>query len=75
MKDFLKKIVSSIISEDVSFEIKEENTDGLNIFTIIVPPEETGKLIGKGGRVINSVRTLCRLKAIKNQERTLIKIG
>lgn len=75
MKDFLKKIVSSIISNGVDFEIKEENTEGLKIYTIIVPPEEIGKLIGKGGKIINSIRTLCRLRAIKNQERILVKIG
>lgn len=75
MKDFLKKIVSSIVSNGVDFEIKEENTEDLKIYTIIVPPEEIGKLIGKGGKIINSIRTLCRLKAIKNQERILVKIG
>jgi len=75
MKDFLKKIVLSIVSEGVVFDIKEENSDDLKIYTILAPNEEVGKLIGKSGKVINSIRTLCRLKALKTQERVLVKIG
>lgn len=74
MKDFLKKLVSYIASEGVSFEIKEELLDGLTTYTILVPEEEIGKLIGKEGRVISALRTLCRLKAAKEQKRVLIKV-
>ena len=74
MKDFLEKLVSYIASEGVLFEIKEELSDGLITYTILVPEEEIGKIIGKEGRVISAIRTLCRLKAVGEQKRVLIKV-
>lgn len=75
MKQFLHKIVDSIVSEGTKFEITEEENEGLKVFTILAPQEEVGKLIGKQGKVINAIRTLCRLKSMKDQQRILIKIG
>ena len=73
MKDFLLKLVSFIISEDTKVEILEEDQDGVSTYTIVVPESEIGKIIGKGGKVISSLRTICRLKAIKDQQRIFIK--
>ena len=74
MKEFLEKLVSYIASEGVLYEIKEELSDGLTTYTILVPEEEIGKIIGKEGKVISATRTLCRLKATKEQKRILIKV-
>jgi len=74
MKEFLEKLVSYIASEGILYEIKEELSDGLTTYTILVPEEEIGKIIGKEGKVISAIRTLCRLKATKEQKRILIKV-
>lgn len=74
MKKFLETLVSLVLNEGAVFEIKEEESEGLITFTIFAPPEEVGKLIGKGGKVISAIRTLCRLKAIRENLRILIKI-
>ncbi len=74
MKDFLEKLVSYIVSEEISFEVKEEETEGLITYTILAPQAEVGKIIGKEGKVISAVRTLCRIKAAKLGKRVLIKV-
>lgn len=74
MKDFLEKLVSYIISEGVSFKIEEKTLDNLTVYTIFTAEEEIGKIIGKGGKVISTIRTLCRVKAVKEQKRVLIKV-
>lgn len=74
MIDFIKKIVSFIVDEGTEFAVKEEQAEGLVIYTIFVPELEMGKLIGKGGKVINAIRILSRLKASSEQKRVLIKI-
>lgn len=74
VKQFIEQIVSYIIDENTSFEVKEEPSEDLTVYTILVPEPEMGKLIGKGGKVVSSIRTLCRLKAVKNQERVLVKV-
>ena len=74
MKDFLEKLVSYIVTEGVSLKIEEELSEGLIIYKIFVPEEEIGKIIGKEGKVISAIRTLCRIKAAKEQKRVLIKV-
>jgi len=75
MKKLIEKLVSFIVAEDVSFEIQEDfsEPENLTTYTILVPESEIGKIIGKEGKVISSIRVLCRLKAIKEQKRILIK--
>lgn len=75
MKKLIEKLVSFIVSEGVSFEIKEDfsEPENLTTYTIFVPESEIGKIIGKEGKVISSIRILCRLKAVKEQKRILIK--
>lgn len=74
MKDFLIKIVSAIVDSPEEIEIAETEENGLKIYTILVPEDEIGKVIGKEGKVINAIRCLARLKAIRAQERVLVKV-
>jgi len=74
MRDFLKKIVSSIVENPEEIEIASEKNNNVSVYTILVPDSEIGKIIGKGGKVINAIRCLAKLKALKEQERVLIKV-
>lgn len=75
MKDFLQKIVSVIVSDPKTIEIQEEDQDGIRLYRIMVPEEEIGRLIGKEGKVIKAIRSLCHLKMAKSGEKILIKVG
>lgn len=74
MKDLLQKIVSAIVDEPEKLEIRQSDENGFEIFTILAPSLEIGKIIGKEGRVIKAIRTLCRLKAMKDNLKILIKV-
>lgn len=74
MKDFLKKIAALIVENPDQIEISSQQGDGAIIYTIFVPEGEVGKIIGKEGKVITAIRCLARLKALKNQEKVLIKV-
>ena len=74
MKGLLTKIVSFIVETPEQTEIKVEKQEDLEIYTILAPAGEVGKIIGKNGRVINAIRTLVRLKALKDQQKVLVKV-
>lgn len=62
IKDTLEYIVKGIVSEeskDVVITDSEEN--GLIIFEISAPSEVVGKIIGKEGKIIKSIRTILNL--------------
>lgn len=73
MKDFLAKIVGAIV-ESEDFQIKEEENQDETVFTIFVPEEQIGRVVGKEGKIINSIRCLCRIKAGQGQQPLQIKI-
>lgn len=74
MKALLNKMVSFMVENPNEVEILEDKQEDLEIFTILAPAGDVGKIIGKNGRVINAIRTLARLKALKNQRMILVKV-
>jgi len=58
--ELVRYLATSLVdnSDDVVIE-SEEGEDGL-IITITTHPDEVGKVIGRNGRTIKSIRTLAR---------------
>ncbi|MEY3001808.1 MAG: hypothetical protein RLZZ428_183 [Pseudomonadota bacterium] len=70
VKDFLLSYAKLLVKnpEDVSIKIEEQD-EGLDEITIFAHSEDIGKLIGKEGRMINSIKTVisgCKAKGGKN---------
>lgn len=70
VKEFLLSYTTLLVNhpEDIEVEI-EEMDDGLDEITIYANSEDIGKLIGKEGRMINSIKTVisgCKAKGGKN---------
>ncbi len=74
MKDFLTKLVSLIVEDPKEIEIKTEEDQGQTVYTIIIPENEVGRVIGKQGKIITAIRCLAKLKATKSQEKVFIKV-
>ena len=75
MKDILLNIVTAIVDNAKAVEIKEEEIEGVDNFIIKVAPEDMGKIIGKGGKVIRAVRTVMKIPAIKQEKRIYITLA
>ena len=74
MKDILNYIISSIVQKTEAIEIKEEEQDGIINFVITVDKEDMGRIIGKQGKVIKSIRNVMKIPAIKNNKRIFISL-
>jgi predicted RNA-binding protein YlqC (UPF0109 family) len=63
IKDTLDYIIKAIIPESESKEITITDSDenGLITFEIDAPSETVGKIIGKEGKIIKSIRTILNL--------------
>ena len=75
MKDILLNIVTAIVDNKDAVDIKEEEIEGVDNFIITVAPEDMGKIIGKGGKVIRAVRTVMKIPAIKQEKRIYITLA
>ncbi len=76
MKKALEYIVASIVDEPEKVEIsEEEDTSGIINFTIKVASADMGKVIGKGGKVIRSIRNVVKIQAIKQNKKINIVLS
>lgn len=75
MKDIVEYIAKAIVSEpDEVVVIEEEEDDGFLVLRLEVAPEDKGKVIGRQGRVAQSIRALLRVAAVKENTRVVLKI-
>ncbi len=73
MKETLEYILAAIIdNKDVT--VTESEEEGSIILTIHAPQEEIGRIIGKGGKVINAMKQLVKIQAIRENKRVEINV-
>jgi predicted RNA-binding protein YlqC (UPF0109 family) len=76
MKDTLHFIVTSIVDNPDAVSIATEEGEGgiLNLI-VTVAKEDMGKVIGKEGKVIRSIRNIMKIKAMKEDIRINISLA
>lgn len=65
MKDLLEYIVKNIVDSPDEVKITETAQGEEEILNIKVAPIDMGRVIGKNGQIIKSIRTLLRTRAFK----------
>ena len=74
MKDLVELIVKELVTDKEAVEIVE-NREGSEVNILIkVAEEDKGRVIGVRGNIINSIRTIARSAAIKENVKVNIKI-
>jgi uncharacterized protein len=75
MQQLLQYILESITAhpEDINIQT-EESEHGFIDFKVTVNPEDMGRVIGKSGRIIGSIRKILKVKAIKTGKRFNLEI-
>ena len=67
LKQLVEYIAQSIVTHPAEVLVtEEENEHGRVFITLQVHPEDKGKVIGRQGRVAQSIRSLLRVAAVKN---------
>lgn len=74
MKDLVELIVKELVTDKESVEIIEDRDGGEVNILIKVNEEDKGRVIGVRGNIINSIRTIARSAAIKENVKVNIKI-
>ena len=74
MKELVEYIARSIASEPDEVKVTEEEDDGRITLRLEVAPDDKGKVIGRQGRVAQSIRVLLRVAAVKQGTRATLEI-
>ena len=73
MKEILQTIISNLVDDKQAIEIKELDGEKSIIFEVKVAENDMGKVIGKQGRLAQSIRTVMKAVAGKEQKKVTIE--
>ena len=75
MRDLLEYLARAIVDapEQVKVEQLEED-DGTVVLELSVGDDDYGKVIGRGGRTAQALRTVVKAAAVREKQRVLVDI-
>lgn len=73
-KDLVEYIVTSLVDNPEQVTVSETNDRNTVVLEISVAGSDMGRVIGKGGKVVNSIRTLVQVLAAKQGKRVSLEV-
>lgn len=74
MKEMLEALVKSLVDFPDKVEINEIQGEKITTLELRVDPSDMGKIIGRQGRIIKSIRVLMKAYATKENKRLTVEI-
>ena len=74
MKELLTYVPQHLVEHPEQVSVTETDADGEVLLELRVAPEDTGKVIGRQGRIAKEIRTLIRSVAQRSGKRVSVEI-
>lgn len=71
---FLRLVIESLVDNKEAIEITEKHDELGTLVTLKVDQADMGSIIGRGGKTIDSIRTVLRVFGSKKGERVNLRI-
>ncbi len=75
MEELLTYLARNLVDAPDEVRVSRVDRDGVVVLTLVVAPDDVGKVIGRHGRVARALRTLVRASGAKTGERTQLEIA
>jgi predicted RNA-binding protein YlqC (UPF0109 family) len=75
MEQLIEYVAKSLVDDPTQVKVRRKDTGTSVILELHVAQHDTGRIIGKGGRVANALRTLLRAAETANGKRVILKIS
>jgi uncharacterized protein len=74
MTELIEFLVRALVEEPEAVVVEELEEDGDLIYEVTVAEGDLGRVIGKGGRVANAIRTIAKAAAVRIDRRVIVDI-
>lgn len=74
MKELVELIAKSLVDNPDEVYVNEIEKEKVIILELQVAKEDTGKVIGKQGKIAKAIRTVVKAAAIKEEKKVLVEI-
>ena len=74
MKELVEYIIKSLVDKPEAIDVKETQGELATIFEVRTAPEDSGKVIGREGRIVNAIRTIVKAASAKQDKKVTVEI-
>jgi predicted RNA-binding protein YlqC (UPF0109 family) len=75
VRELLAYLAQQLVDEPAKVEVEQfEEDDGTLVLELSVGDDDYGKVIGRGGRTAQALRTIIKAAAVKDNRRVLVDI-
>ena len=74
MRELIEDIAKALVDNPDSVRIKEIEGGKTVVYELKVGDGEMGKIIGKGGKTVNAIRTIITAASMKKGKRAILEI-
>ncbi|HVY95466.1 MAG TPA: KH domain-containing protein [Solirubrobacterales bacterium] len=74
MTELIEFLVKALVEEPEAVVVEELEEDGDLVYEVTVAEGDLGRVIGKGGRVANAIRTIAKAAAVRIDRRVIVDI-
>jgi uncharacterized protein len=72
-RELVEFLARALVEDPDSVQVEEVEENGDLVLEISVGGDDLGRLIGKGGRVANAIRTVAKAAATRAERRVLVE--
>jgi len=72
--ELIEFLVRALVEDPEAVVVEELEEDGDLIYEVTVAEGDLGRVIGKGGRVANAIRTIAKAAAVRIDRRVIVDI-
>ncbi len=75
MAELLAYLARELVDDPGSVHVESEERDGALVLHLHVAPDDVGKVIGRGGRIVRALRAVVRASSARDGRRVLVEIA
>ena len=74
MRDLVEFLVRALVDDPDSVKVEEFDEEGDLVLEVSVADDDLGRVIGRGGRIANAIRTVARAVGARDDRRVIVDI-
>jgi predicted RNA-binding protein YlqC (UPF0109 family) len=74
MRELVEFLTRSLVEDPDAVSVEELEENGDVVLEITVADDDLGRVIGRGGRIANALRTIAKAAATRAERRVIVEI-
>ena len=74
LQELIEYMVKALVEDPTQVEVREVKGERTVIYEVKVGPEDTGRVIGKEGRIAQALRTVVKAAGMRRDQKVTVEI-